>query len=80
MYFFSTNILDFILFFFTLFVQQFKEAAEKVKKLAKQPTDDELKEIYSLFKQATVGDVNTGQFLVKVPALLCRDVSGIVLK
>ena len=24
-----------------------------------RPTDDELKEIYALFKQATVGDVNT---------------------
>ncbi|KAA0202931.1 hypothetical protein HAZT_HAZT005532 [Hyalella azteca] len=38
----------------------FQEAAEKVKKLAKQPTDDELKEIYGLYKQATIGDINTG--------------------
>ncbi|XP_018023004.1 acyl-CoA-binding protein [Hyalella azteca] len=37
----------------------FQEAAEKVKKLAKQPTDDELKEIYGLYKQATIGDINT---------------------
>ncbi|KAF2354087.1 Acyl-CoA-binding protein ACBP [Trinorchestia longiramus] len=39
--------------------EQFQESAEKVKKLAKQPTDDELKEIYGLYKQATVGDINT---------------------
>merc|ERR1712115_407926 len=39
--------------------ENFNAAAEKVKNLASQPSDDELKEIYSLFKQATVGDINT---------------------
>ncbi|XP_076049155.1 acyl-CoA-binding protein homolog [Oratosquilla oratoria] len=39
--------------------ENFKEIAEKVKKLAKQPTDDELKELYGLYKQSTVGDINT---------------------
>ncbi|XP_042879858.1 acyl-CoA-binding protein-like [Penaeus japonicus] len=39
--------------------EKFNKAAEQVKNLKQQPTDDELKEIYSLFKQATVGDINT---------------------
>ncbi|MCL4124417.1 UNVERIFIED_CONTAM: hypothetical protein GTU68_014669 [Idotea baltica] len=37
---------------------KFQEAADKVKNLTKTPTDDELKEIYALYKQATVGDIN----------------------
>jgi len=37
----------------------FTEAAEKVKKLSKTPSNDELCELYGLYKQATVGDVNT---------------------
>ena len=39
--------------------QKFNKAAEDIKGLTARPTDDELKEIYALFKQATVGDVNT---------------------
>ena len=27
-----------------------------------RPTDEELKEIYALYKQGTVGDVNTGDY------------------
>ncbi|EGI70327.1 Acyl-CoA-binding protein-like protein [Acromyrmex echinatior] len=42
-------------------VQQFEEAAEAVKALTKHPTDEELLELYSLFKQATVGDNNTSK-------------------
>lgn len=41
-------------------MQKFNKAAEDVKKLKATPTDDELKELYGLYKQATVGDVNTG--------------------
>uniref|UniRef100_A0A1W7RJQ2 Putative acyl-Coenzyme A binding domain containing 7 n=1 Tax=Agkistrodon contortrix contortrix TaxID=8713 RepID=A0A1W7RJQ2_AGKCO len=37
----------------------FETAAENVKKLKSKPTDDELKELYGLYKQATVGDINT---------------------
>jgi len=37
----------------------FTEAAEKVKELSKTPSNDELCELYGLYKQATVGDVNT---------------------
>ena len=41
-------------------VQKFDKAAEEVKNLTKKPTDEEMLEIYALFKQGTVGDVNTG--------------------
>ncbi|XP_003222139.2 acyl-CoA-binding domain-containing protein 7 [Anolis carolinensis] len=36
----------------------FDSVAEKVKKLKTRPTDDELKELYGLYKQVTVGDIN----------------------
>ncbi|XP_054603165.1 acyl-CoA-binding protein isoform X1 [Nothobranchius furzeri] len=38
---------------------QFDTAAAEVKQLKAKPSDDEMLQIYSLFKQATVGDVNT---------------------
>lgn len=44
-----------------VFNQDFDTAAEHVKNLVKKPNDDELLQIYSLFKQGTVGDVNTGK-------------------
>jgi diazepam-binding inhibitor (GABA receptor modulator, acyl-CoA-binding protein) len=37
----------------------FKTAAEQVKKLKQSPSDQELLQLYSLYKQATIGDVNT---------------------
>lgn len=40
--------------------QRFHTAAENIKKLPKKPADDELLVIYSLYKQATEGDV-TGE-------------------
>ncbi|XP_075683768.1 LOW QUALITY PROTEIN: acyl-CoA-binding domain-containing protein 7 [Rhinoderma darwinii] len=36
----------------------FDKAAEDIKKLKTKPTDDEMKEIYGLYKQSTVGDIN----------------------
>lgn len=46
---------------------EFQKAAEEVKQLKAKPTDAEMLEIYSLFKQATVGDVNTGElFHIKI--------------
>uniref|UniRef100_A0A3Q4HVV6 Acyl-CoA-binding protein n=1 Tax=Neolamprologus brichardi TaxID=32507 RepID=A0A3Q4HVV6_NEOBR len=39
----------------------FDEAAAEVKQLKAKPTDEEMLQIYSLFKQATVGDVNTSR-------------------
>ncbi|OWK60434.1 Acyl-CoA-binding protein [Lonchura striata] len=38
----------------------FQKAAEEVKQLKSQPTDQEMLQVYSHYKQATVGDVNTG--------------------
>lgn len=37
----------------------FDEAVENVKKLKTEPTDDEKLQLYGLYKQATVGNVNT---------------------
>ena len=39
----------------------FDEAAEAVKGLATKPSDNDLLELYALFKQATVGDCNTAK-------------------
>ncbi|XP_011500768.1 PREDICTED: acyl-CoA-binding protein homolog [Ceratosolen solmsi marchali] len=41
--------------------QEFNDAAEKVKNLQKRPTDHELLELYALFKQGSLGDVNTSR-------------------
>ncbi|KZS07345.1 Acyl-CoA-binding domain-containing protein 7 [Daphnia magna] len=41
--------------------EKFNKAAEDIKALTARPTDDELKEIYALFKQATIGDVNVAR-------------------
>ncbi|XP_022229148.1 acyl-CoA-binding protein [Drosophila obscura] len=40
-------------------LQEFNKAAEDVKNLNTTPADNDLLELYSLFKQATVGDCNT---------------------
>ncbi|ORY87038.1 acyl-CoA-binding protein 1 [Protomyces lactucae-debilis] len=37
----------------------FTKAAEEVKNLSKKPSNTELLELYSLYKQATVGDNTT---------------------
>ncbi|MGJ7548553.1 acyl-CoA-binding protein [Pseudomonas alloputida] len=39
--------------------QEFNKAAEEVKQLQTKPTDAEMLELYGLYKQATVGDINT---------------------
>lgn len=38
---------------------EFEKAAEEVKNLKTKPADDEMLFIYSHYKQATVGDINT---------------------
>ncbi|CAK9297695.1 unnamed protein product [Gordionus sp. m RMFG-2023] len=38
---------------------KFEKAASDVKNLKKKPDNNELLELYGLFKQATVGDCNT---------------------
>lgn len=40
--------------------QSFEEAVDKVKNLNETPSDNDLLELYGYYKQATVGDVNTG--------------------
>ncbi|KAG1143135.1 hypothetical protein G6F37_002955 [Rhizopus arrhizus] len=41
--------------------QQFTTAAEEVQNLSSKPSNDELLELYGLFKQATVGDNETSK-------------------
>jgi len=42
-------------------VTDFEAASERVKTLKQKPTNDQLLQLYGLYKQATVGDVNIGQ-------------------
>ncbi|MEZ4335503.1 MAG: acyl-CoA-binding protein [Sandaracinaceae bacterium] len=37
--------------------EEFEAAVDRVQKLPKKPSNDDLLELYGLFKQATVGDV-----------------------
>uniref|UniRef100_A0A6M2DL65 Putative acyl-coa-binding domain-containing protein n=1 Tax=Xenopsylla cheopis TaxID=163159 RepID=A0A6M2DL65_XENCH len=39
--------------------EEFDKAVEDVKNLKTQPGNDDLLEVYALFKQASVGDCNT---------------------
>ncbi len=39
--------------------RQFEEAAKESKDLSERPSNDTLLQLYSLYKQATDGDVNT---------------------
>ena len=41
--------------------EEFVKAAEDVKKLATRPSDSDMLEVYSLYKQATVGDCDTAR-------------------
>lgn len=50
---------------------QFQRAADEIKKLKARPTDQELLELYGLFKQASAGDCNQarpGMFQLKEKA------------
>ena len=38
---------------------KFKEYANAVKKIQKKPSDENLLKLYSFYKQATEGDINT---------------------
>ncbi|XP_037703607.1 acyl-CoA-binding domain-containing protein 7 isoform X1 [Choloepus didactylus] len=44
----------------------FDRAAEDVRKLKTRPDDEELKELYGLYKQSVIGDINIG----KCPVML----------
>ena len=39
--------------------EQFTNAAVTIKKINRNATDDELLDLYSWYKQATIGDINT---------------------
>ncbi|GAQ93221.1 Acyl CoA Binding Protein [Klebsormidium nitens] len=41
--------------------EDFLAAVEKVNNFKKKPSDDDLLIVYGLYKQATVGDVNTSR-------------------
>lgn len=56
----------------------FEKAAEEVKNLQTKPQNTELSELYSLYKQATVGDVNIGEN--RSPSELCKSRGGDCLK
>lgn len=46
---------------FPIYLQaEFEKIAEDVKKVKTRPTDQELLDLYGLYKQAVVGDINTG--------------------
>ncbi|KAM9851023.1 acyl-CoA-binding protein [Aulostomus maculatus] len=40
---------------------KFDAAAADVKQLKAKPSDEEMLQVYSLFKQASVGDINTAR-------------------
>ena len=44
---------------FTELAKQFEEAATDSKNLSERPSNDSLLQLYSLYKQATEGDLNT---------------------
>ena len=49
---------------------EFEKIAEDVKKVKTRPSDQELLDLYGLYKQAVVGDVNTGRLGQKNPKCL----------
>lgn len=59
--------------FFNL--KEFTAAADKIKQLKSKPTDQELLDIYALFKQASVGDNTTDR-----PGTFSIDFKGILNK
>lgn len=49
--------LDFLIFIYLQ--EEFEEHAVKVKKLTTSPSNEDLLILYGLYKQATIGPVNT---------------------
>ena len=45
--------------------ERFDAAAEAAKNLPKKPSNDTLLKIYALYKQATVGDINTSKITLE---------------
>lgn len=44
-----------------LFTQEFEKSVELVRKLKSSPTNDELLQLYGLYKQSTIGNCNTSE-------------------
>ncbi len=42
-------------------MSEFEKAAAEIKDLTVRPTDEELLELYGLYKQAAIGDCNTAR-------------------
>jgi len=51
--------------------EKFKAAVEAVNHLSSKPSDDDLLQLYGLYKQATVGDINTSR-----PGMMSMDFKG----
>lgn len=58
---------------------QFEKAAEDVKNLKSTPSDNDLLELYGLYKQATVGDCNTGEYFTWISLLLSENLLFIII-
>ena len=57
---FFSDMSDIIINITTGLEQDFMQAVDEVNyKINKTMSNDELKEVYALYKQATVGDINT---------------------
>ncbi|KAK3824996.1 MAG: diazepam binding inhibitor-like protein [Benniella sp.] len=50
---------------------EFEAAAEKIKTLKESPNNDNLLKLYGLYKQATVGDINTAR-----PGMMSLDLAA----
>lgn len=57
-------ISDFKTYFLSSHQEAFEKAAEEVKVLKQKPDQGEMCALYGLYKQATVGDINVGEFKV----------------
>lgn len=53
-------------FLFSSHQESFQKAVEESKVLKQRPNNDELSGLYGLYKQATVGDIDIGEFFFKV--------------
>ena len=57
---------------------RFETAAEAAKNLPSKPSNDTLLKIYGLYKQATVGDINTSKLLQTVTILIQIEKPGLL--
>ncbi|KAF7283600.1 hypothetical protein GWI33_023357 [Rhynchophorus ferrugineus] len=41
--------------------EKFNAAAQQIRKFTKRPPDSDMLEVYALYKQSTIGDINTNK-------------------